>query len=133
MREPTIKIETFPNLLGRGYHTTYELSNAGLFTLERPFKPKAPAKPKRFSLFRKKQVLSYDDTKLLEAGAQCVSMCKALFAIEGVDHTCVKPYEVSVYIGQAFKWCDVEPQILEVLKQRFPNPGKVSVVSPFDK
>lgn len=133
MNEPRIKIETFPNLLGRGYHTTCELSNTCILSLERPFKPKVHVKRKRFSLFRKKQTLFYDDMKILEAGTRCIEMCKVLFAIEGIDHVCIKPYEASVYIGQAFRWCDVEPQVLEALKQQFDNPNDVSVISPFDR
>lgn len=136
MHKPTIKIETFPNLLGRGYHTTCELSDTNdtnLLSLERPFKPKVHVKRKRFPFSRRKQTLSYDDTELLEAGARCVEMCKILFAIQGIDHIFVKPYEVSVYIGQAFRWCDVEPQVLEVLKQQFDNPNDVSVISPFEQ
>ena len=143
MSEPLIKIETFPNLLGRGYHTTCELSGATIFTVDRPFKPELPVNQKRFPLFGKIGQLIITNThlcniyqerppthgqaELLDVGVQGVKMCEALFAIEGVTNIYVKPYEVSVYIGQAFKWCDVEPQILDVIKQRFKNPEKVSI------
>jgi hypothetical protein len=48
----------------------------------------------------------------------------ALFQIPGVEKVSLKTYSVNVYLGQAFKWDDVELAVRDILASNFFN-GKM--------
>lgn len=58
-----------------------------------------------------------------------INLLNHLFEIKGIDFVSVEPYRVVIKKGGGFKWGDIEPQVLEILKERFgEKKDKVTVI-----
>src|SRR3989344_8432148 len=97
MAKSKIVIEKFPNPQFRNYHTSAQICETVIAHFQRPL-----------------------DTRYLrkgKIGERGQELVKEVFSSKGVDQIYIKPYELSVEIGLAFDWEDIENDVISALKK----------------
>jgi hypothetical protein len=56
------------------------------------------------------------------------ALVRELFSIHGVSEVFIRPYEISVIIGEAFEWEDIDPALIEALRRAFGKDAAKEVV-----
>ena len=97
MAKSKIVIEKPPNPQFRNYHTSAQICETVIAHFQRPL-----------------------DTRYLrkgKIGERGQELVKEVFSSKGVDQIYIKPYELSVEIGLAFDWEDIENDVISALKK----------------
>ncbi len=107
---PKIKVE-WESPGYRKYHTGSEISQCSYYQTRRPF-------PRELGVDPKKQI-----------GEKGVALLSEVVKLEGVAEVTLSPYCLSVEIGRAFNWEEIDPQIIKALKETFGDEkDKVEVI-----
>ena len=93
----------------RNYGVTTDISRSSFEKFNRPIE---------------REKSEYFLEKLGDVG-RCLVM--RLFAIPGVAHVYIRPYEVEVTKGRAFNWREVEPAVIKAIKKVFEDTEQVEV------
>lgn len=107
---PKIVVESVPNPNFRNYHVNTEISQVPTLDFWRPLRESS------------KEYLE-------RAGEVGSTLLRKVFDIPGVNHVIMEPYVLSVIKGEAFDWEEVEPPVLEAIKQAFGELEQEVVVS----
>lgn len=111
---PNIKVEKAPNPYYRSYHTRYVLSKTDIQIWEAPFTTHNGE-------------LGDDYASLGQTGRRVV---RQILAIDGVERIYIRPYMISVSIGQAYPWASIETQIIEILRRVAPQSPNLLALRP---
>ncbi len=66
--------------------------------------------------------LSEDEGKIENVGDVGQSLVRRVLDIHGVEEVTLKPYQLTVYIGAAFGWKDIEPSIIDAFRVLLNEP-----------
>lgn len=113
--EPTIFVESAPNPDVRLYHTSVEISHAAIHLFDKG----------SFDADYMK-----DDKE--ELGPMGANLVHELFLIDGVKSVFIKPFELTLTKGSAYKWKDVHDDVIADIKHCFDKEPKVITVRPCD-
>lgn len=99
--EPKILIKPQPNILKtKEYHLTERISNGPFCEIV--------------------QMSQGNESMYLEKiGEKGVALTREILALQGVVKVGINPYALMVTKGDAFEWYEIEPDILEILKNSF--------------
>ncbi|MCI0542236.1 NifU N-terminal domain-containing protein [bacterium] len=99
---PCIRITTRPGHDScRDYHTTVEISKHQIKHFQRPFH------------------FDKETASLGEIGETGTTLVKSVCAIDGVVEVFISPYDLTVEIGRAFNWEEIEPAVIRAVKRCF--------------
>lgn len=99
-RAVTVMVSKAPNPLFRSFSTRQLISKAEISNWAHPFSP----------------YMGKRNEELRKMGLLGATLAEKLTSIEGVNEVFVTPYEVSVTIGGAFTWAEIQPSVVAILQ-----------------
>lgn len=88
----------------RDFHINVEISQHPFNSFERPLRESS-------------------ERYLAEVGSVGSAIINDLFTIDGIIEVRIRQYELTIYIGAAFKWAEVSPQIHAILRKHCADPA----------